>query len=293
MNTDIEHVVAMSGASGFIGTYLYTMFLKQGWRVITLERQHFQSDTEKLAARMDKADVIVNLAGAPIINRWTKEYKKILWESRIITTRKLVQACAKMVLAPRLFLSASAIGYYSPISKHDEENYTQADDFLGRLTHEWEQEAVKAEQFKARTVIFRFGVVLGKGGGALKKMLPVFKLGLGGQIGNGLQSVSWVHIDDLARAFVLAVQNDSYKGIYNMTAPHPTNNKELTKALGKALGRPAFLRVPEFILRLQFGDGAQVLTKGQFVLPKRLLSQGFRFEFSDIDKAIKNCLKTE
>jgi uncharacterized protein (TIGR01777 family) len=168
--------------------------------------------------------------------------------------------------------------------------HSLATDFLGSLTRDWEQAALEAQGLNIRTVIFRFGMVLGKDGGALQSMLPPFKAGIGGAIGDGRQPFSWVHIEDLAHAFTAAIEDERFKGVYNLTAPNPTTNRELTKTLGKILKRPTVFRVPAFVLKLQFGEGAQVLVKGQRVVPQRLLEGGFDFEFPDLETALRDCV---
>lgn len=285
-------LIAMSGATGFVGSNMCRKFKNNGWKTIALGRKEFALSTEELAKRLQGVDVIVNLAGAPVISRWTEEYKEVIYESRITLTRKLVSACKLLERPPRLFLSTSAIGCYSATGTHTEDDNILADDFLGILTSEWEQEAFKAKEFGCRTAVFRFGVVLGQGGGALAKMLFPFKLGLGGTIGNGRQPFSWIHIKDLTRAFEAAIKDSTYEGVYNMTAPNPTTNLGLTKALGRALSRPTIFPVPEFVLRLLYGEGAQVLTSGQTVFPKRLLDSGFQFDFPSIEEAVIDCLKS-
>ena len=278
----------MSGASGFVGSNLGSAFRKMKWKVVPLGRNDFTSGL--LAEKMTGADVIINLAGAPIIKRWSAEYKKTMYESRINITKSLVSACSQMDPKPKLFISTSAIGYYASGGPHTENNHVKADNFLGRLALDWEKEALRAKEFGIRTVIFRFGVILGKDGGALKEMLAPFKLGMGGTIGDGSQPFSWVHIEDLIRAFQKAVNDESFQDIYNLTSPHPTTNKGLTKALGKALGKPTFMKIPKFAIRLQLGEGAQVLTEGQTVIPERLIKSGFSFTFNDIEEAVKDCV---
>ena len=284
----IKHNVAMSGATGFVGSHLGNAFRKMKWQVVPLGRKDFESGL--LAEKMTGADIIVNLAGAPIIKRWSAEYKKTLYESRINITKNLVSACSQMDPKPKLLISTSAIGYYASGGPHTENNHVKADNFLGHLALDWEKEALRAKDFGIRTVIFRFGVILGKDGGALKEMLAPFKLGMGGTIGDGSQPFSWVHIEDLIRAFQAAVNDESYQDIYNLTSPKPTTNKGLTKALGKALGKPTIVKVPKFALRLQLGEGAQILTEGQTVLPEKLMKSGFSFTFNDIEDAIKDCV---
>jgi len=285
-------LIAMSGANGFVGSNMCRKFKDNGWKIIALGRKEFALPTEELGKRLQGVDIIVNLAGAPVIRRWTEEYKKVIYESRITLTRKLVSACKLLGKPPRLFLSTSAIGCYSATGTHTEDDNILADDFLGHLTQDWEQEAFRAKEFGCRTAIFRFGVVLGQGGGALAKMLFPFKLGLGGTIGTGRQPFSWVHIKDLIRAFEIAINDSTYEGVYNMTAPNTTTNLGLTKALGRALSRPTFIPVPEFILRLLYGEGAQAITSGQTVLPQRLLDNGFQFDFPSIEEAVTDCLKS-
>ncbi|MDF1578986.1 MAG: TIGR01777 family oxidoreductase [Desulfobulbales bacterium] len=283
--------IAMSGASGFVGSSLARRFAAKGWTTIPLGRREFSLPAEELAQHLQGVDCIVNLAGAPVISRWTKEYKKIMYQSRVDLTAKLVKACTLLERKPRVFLSASAIGCYASTGTHTEKDHVLADDFLANLTRDWEREAFRAKDLAIRTAIFRFGVILARDGGAMAKMLPPFRLGLGGTIGNGRQPFSWIHLTDLLRVFEQAINNAGYEGIYNLTAPHPTTNAGLTKALGKGLARPTIFHVPKFVLRLQFGDGAQILTSGQTVIPERLLASGFQFEFADIAEAVADCLR--
>ncbi len=281
----------MSGSTGFVGTYLSRKLAKAGHTIAPIGRKDLRDDVGSLPAILQDAEVVLNLAGAPIIKKWTRSYKEELYGSRVDTTRKIVGALKTLRDKPRAFISASAIGIYETTGTHTEERNTLAGNFLGNLVKDWEQAALDARDLNIRTVIFRFGVVLGKDGGALQTMLTPFKVGLGGIIGDGTQAFSWVHIDDLARAFEEAIKNESFQGIYNLTAPNPVSNKEMTRVLSKLLGRPALLRVPSLVLKLQFGEGAQVLTKGQRVLPERLLQSGFAFRFQDIESALRDCLE--
>jgi uncharacterized protein (TIGR01777 family) len=282
--------IAMSGASGFVGRHLSDVFGRKGWSVTPITRKALGGGEKDLSDLIEGADVIVNLAGAPIIKKWTPTYKKELYRSRVDTTRIIVGALKRLEPRPRVFVSASAIGIYSTEGIHTEEKHSLATDFLGSLSRDWEQAALEAQGLNIRTVIFRFGVVLGKSGGALQSMLPPFKAGLGGTIGDGRQPFSWVHIADLAQAFTAAIEDERFKGAYNLTAPNPTTNRELTKTLGKILKRPTLFRVPAFVLRVQFGEGAQVLTKGQRVIPQRLLESGFDFKFPDLEAALRDCV---
>jgi len=290
MSNSVKHRIAMSGASGFVGSYLGDAFRKNGWDIVPLGRSDFKSGPEELAEKMTGSDIIVNLAGAPVIERWTNAYKKTMYDSRIKVTHSLISACSIMKEKPVLFISTSAVGYYASGGVHTEDRHVHADDFLGHLTQDWEREALIAQDMGIRTVIFRFGIVLGKGGGALKQMITPFKMGMGGTIGDGSQPFSWVHIQDLLHAYETSIQESSFNGVYNLTAPNPSTNKGLTKALGKALGKPALMRIPKFVMQLQFGEGAQVLSGGQEVVPERLTRAGFTFKYAEINEAVKECV---
>lgn len=285
-------MIAMSGATGFVGVPLTRALQGSGWRVVSLGRQAFAGSAVALAEQLKGARGIINLAGAPIVGRWTPAYKKTLLDSRIGVTRRLVKAMALMPERPDFFISTSAVGYYAEGRRQTEEDHVQADGFLGRLTREWEQEAWGARDLCIRTIIFRLGVVLGPDGGALKEMLAPFRLGLGGTIGSGRQAFSWIHRDDLIRAYLTALADPSWEGVYNLTAPEATTNAGLTCALGAALNCPTWFSVPELVLKLRFGEGAAVLTHGQEVFPERLLAAGFQFTYTTIDQAVRQCLAT-
>ncbi len=275
--------VAISGASGFVGSFLCDFFADKGFDISRIGASDFSGS---LAKKLENADMVINLAGAPIIGRWSEEYKKALVSSRLETTRGLVEAISSLEAKPKMFFCASAVGYYDE-GEHDEQAYRKADDFLGRLCEEWEREAKKVEGSGVKCANMRFGIVIGKNGGALSQMLPIFRLGLGGKIGSGKQGFSWIHLRDLARAIEFIYEKE-LEGAFNFTAPVPTTNEGLTKALGAALNRPTLFPVPEFALRLIYSEGAKVLTSGQKVYPKRLLDEGFGFEYSTIEAAVKD-----
>lgn len=282
--------VAIAGASGFVGTSLQKMFKENGFDVISLRRADI-ADTKRLAEIIDGVDVVVNLSGANIIARWSESYKKELYDSRIYTTRNLINAISQIQNKPKLLISTSAVGIYSNSKKQTEDEYEFGTDFLAKVCKDWELEASRANEFGVRCAIFRFGIVLGKSGGAFAKMVTPFRFGLGGNIGSGKQYFSFIHIKDLCRAFKFVVENSSQEGVFNLTAPNATTNAGLTKALASALNRPAFFDVPEFVLKLIFGEGAKVLTDGQNVYPKKLLDNGFVFEFDNIETTIKDLTK--
>ena len=277
--------IAISGASGFVGTSLTKFFSNVGYKVIPISRE-ILNNNNKLEELLNTTDIVINLAGANIINRWSESYKKLLYSSRIDTTSKIVKAINSISNKPKILISTSAVGIYDNISTYDE-NGSFSNDFLSNLCQDWEKEALKAKNETTKVAIFRFGIVLGQEGGALQKMITPFKLGLGGTIGSGKQAFSFVHIDDLLNAYKFVIEN-SHEGIFNLTAPKPTTNKGLTLALGKTLKRPTILPVPEFVLKLIFSEGAKVLTDGQSAVPKKLLDLGFEFKFKTIEETIEN-----
>ncbi|MBU4259281.1 MAG: NAD-dependent epimerase/dehydratase family protein, partial [Proteobacteria bacterium] len=181
--------IALTGATGFVSSYLANVFLEKDWKVTPILRDDLALSSKDLAKKIDGSGVIVNLAGANIVKRWTEEYKKELYNSRIDTTIKLVEAMGQMSRKPKIFISASAVGIYDDRGRYGESDYNFANNYLAKIVKDWEEAAFRAREINIRTIVFRFGVVLGKGG-LLAKMLPSFKLGMGGTIGNGRQSFS-------------------------------------------------------------------------------------------------------
>lgn len=283
---NITKKVVITGASGFVGTALSNMFKAKGYEVLPVRRTDLK-DIDKLSSMVDGASLVINLAGANIISRWSEEYKKLLYSSRIDTTKAVVSAIEKAQNKPSLLISTSAVGIYDNKREYTETDYEYTDDFLGKVCQDWESEALKAKDYGVRVAIFRFGIVMGDGG-ALAKMLLPFKLGVGGTIGDGTQSFSYIHIEDLKRAYEYVLENESLSGVFNLTAPVPTTNYGLTKALGKSLHRPTIFPVPAFVLQLIFSEGAKVLTDGQSAVPKRLLESGFDFKYKTIDETIQS-----
>jgi len=281
--------IIISGASGFVGTSLIKYFENKNYELIALKREDIKNQ-EKLVDILNGSFVVINLSGANIINRWSEPYKKTLYNSRIDTTKALVDAMQKCENKPKSFISTSAVGIYKNDQRYDETTTNLNDDFLASLCKDWEKEALKVKELDIRVSIFRFGIVLGKDGGALAKMLTPFKLGLGGTIGDGTQAFSFIHIDDLIKAYDFVISDESLSGIFNLTAPNPTTNLGLTKALGKKLHRPTILPIPQFVLNTILSEGAKVLTDGQQVLPHHLLNSGFKFDYEDIEKTIDSLL---
>ena len=277
--------IAISGANGFIGKQLTSYFQAKGNDIKIITRISAESHADEIVKQLSGADVIINLAGAPIVGRWTKSYRKALFDSRIITTRKIVEAVSLLDDKPQLLVSASAVGIYSQEGEQTENNYKVADDYLGEICSAWEQEAKKATPF-TRVAITRFGIVLGKNGGALQRMLPLFRLGLGGKIASGKQGFSWIHIYDVMHAVEFIIENQKLSGEFNLTAPEVVDNNKFTKVLAKILRKPAFLTVPAFALKILFGEGSIAVAGGQYAPPKHLLDEGFQFSFPDLEGAL-------
>jgi uncharacterized protein len=247
-------------------------------------------DPAAAAEAVRRCDAVVNLAGEPIAQRWTRAAKERLRTSRINGTRALLDALAREERRPSAYIGASAVGYYAP---SETETYTESSpsghDFLAELCVAWEREAQRAGELGMRVAIVRTGVVLGSDGGALAAMLPAFRLGLGGVLGSGKQWISWVHINDITGIYRMAL--DGASGIFNGTAPHPVTNAEFTRALGAALHRPAVLAVPAFALRLVLGEGAGILLSGARVLPQHSLESGYMFRFTAVEDALRDLLQ--
>ncbi|NWJ49606.1 MAG: TIGR01777 family protein [Bacteroidetes bacterium] len=282
--------VCISGANGFIGRNLKAFLIKQGFQVESLSRDDITGSDTVLAEKISGSYAVINLAGAPIIHRWNKKYKEELYISRIRTTQRITNAIRNSALKPSMFISTSAVGIYKNGSHNTETTFTYDTGYLGKICKDWEASAFTTAKL-TRTVIFRLGVVIGKDGGALKKLLPVFKLGFGGQIGNGKQGMPWIHIDDLLQAYLFMMNHSETDGIYNLTAPEILSNKGFTKIMGNVLRRPTLFTVPTFALKLIYNEGSIALTDGAFVEPKRLLEDGFDFQYPDMEKALQDIVK--
>jgi uncharacterized protein (TIGR01777 family) len=273
--------VTITGASGLIGPRLAAALTGRGDEVTKVSLRHGPPDPAALAGR----DAIVHLAGEPVAQRWSDSARRKILESREQGTRRLVEAIAQADPKPKALISSSAVGYYGP---HGEERLDEdtppGDDFLARVCVVWEREANRAEGLRVVTV--RTGVVLDKQGGALSKMLTPFKLGGGGPVAGGGQYMPWIHVDDVVGIYLAAIDND-WSGPVNATAPEPVTNKTFSRALGKALHRPAIAPIPGAAIRLLYGDMAEIVTKGQRVIPKRTLEYGYAFRYPQLDEALQ------
>jgi uncharacterized protein (TIGR01777 family) len=284
--------VLLTGATGFIGARLARRLESAGHRVLPVSRRTgaaYDWSSDSLKRGVDEAEAIINLAGENLFaKRWTARQKELLRSSRLDGTRKLAALAATR--KPSCFISASAIGYYgASADRVFDESAPPGEGFLAGLCVDWEAATDAASAAGVRTAVVRTGVVLGKGGGALSNMMPFFKLGIGGPLGNGRQWVSWVHIDDLMALFLFLLEHP-LSGAFNATAPQPVRMKEFARALGRALHRPAIFPVPAPMLRMALGEVADVLLTGQRVEPRRARETGFRFGFTDIDAAFDDIL---
>lgn len=283
--------IAISGATGLIGGALSRFFKQNGCVVISLSRTDMAKGAPHLAEKMKDADVVINLAGAPILKRWTPAYKQEILNSRIKSTQLLTQALHIMPKRPRLFISTSAVGIYNNIDIHDEFSELYADTFLGDVCRQWEQTALHALNIPdVRLVIFRLGVVLSRDGGAFPQMAMPFRFFMGGCVGTGKQWFPFIHIKDVLSAFWFVCINHRAQGIYNLTAPQNITNHKFSTTLGETMHRPVWLPVPQKMLQLMYGDAATVLTDGQYVKTHRLVHDGFMFEFPTIAKTLQDLL---
>ncbi len=277
--------IAISGASGFIASHLIPFLKKKGYGIVPLFREDFEKEGV-LSQKLKNCNGIINLAGEPIVKRWSEKYKKRLYQSRVDLTKQIANTLKKEKIKPKFFISASAVGIYKDEKICDETCRFFREDFLGTLCKEWEKAAFELRDY-TRTVVFRIGVVIGKNGGIIKKVSLPFKLGLGGRLGSGKQGFSWIHIEDLCWAILFAIENETIDGVLNAVSPNPVDNLEFTKTLAKVLKRPAIFPVPSIALKLMFGEGATVLLEGQKVVPKKLSNAGFTFNYPELSSALK------
>jgi hypothetical protein len=301
--------VLITGATGTIGLATADALRARGDHVVALSRdpergQRVLGDGAEVhawahptsepppAEALAGADAVVHLLGEPVAQRWTDEAKAKIRDSRVLATRELVTALKALPDAdrPKALVSQSATGYYGPRGEAPlDEQAAAGDDFLAGVVVAWEQEARAAAELM-RVAFTRTGVVLSPSGGALGKMLPVFKLGIGGPVAGGHQYVPWIHLEDVVGALLCCLDETGAEGPVNVTAPNPVTNAELSHALGRALGRPAFLPVPGFAVKLLYGEMSEMVTTGQRVVPARLQSLGYRFQHPDVEPALRDVL---
>ncbi len=297
--------IFITGGTGFIGTALTRVLLEEGHCIVatgtsprpdTVSHDRFRFIQANTAhegswqAELEDVDGVINLAGRSIMGRWTKRYKKEIYDSRVLTTRNVVDALA--VHRGTFLCSASAVGYYG--DRGDDiltETEPPGKNYLAQVGQDWEEEALRAEEHGIRTVVMRFGIVLGKDGGALEKMIPAFRMFVGGPLGDGSQWFPWIHLQDVVSACLFVTGNEQLKGTFNFCSPNPVRNRELAKTLGRVLKVPAVMPSAKFMLRLALGEAASALFDSLRVVPENLLNNGFNFKYPELEDAIRQIVQ--
>lgn len=299
--------VAVTGATGLVGSALTAALAARGHDVVALTRQTGRAgaggvryvtcdprSAASVGAAIEGADAVVNLAGHNLFDgRWTEARRALIRSSRVDATRALVEAIGAAPRKPSVLVSASAVGIYGmlPPERTVDESAPPAEDFLAEVCRAWETEAVAAERHGVRTVLARLGVVLSRDGGAVKEMALPFKLFVGGPVGRGRQVVSWVHLDDVVGMLTAMVEDARWRGPVNVVAPAPVSNRDFARAMGRAMHRPAFLPTPPLALRVVLGPVASLVTAGQRVLPTVASRLGYAFRFSDVGAAMAHLFR--
>lgn len=290
--------ILITGGTGFIGSKLCAHFIRSNYQITVLTRDTRKKHNLPLSIELisdlqnssASYDVIINLAGEPLFKkRWNAQFKQILRDSRIHTTQKVIDYIKSAQKKPQLLISGSATGFYgdSLNSIFTENSAPENGGFAHELCRDWEAVAMQASEYGVRVCISRTGIVLEKSGGALKQMLPAFKLGLGAILGDGQQWVSWIHMDDYVSAIDFLIHHNELNGPFNLTAPNPVTNKTLTKTLAKSLNRPTFLKFPAAMVNILFGEmGGALLLASQNVIPKKLSEAGFIFKYPKLEQAL-------
>lgn len=298
--------VAISGGTGMVGRKFSELLLANGHEVIILTRGEsleakgiryvqWLKDDVNPELHLEKLDAFVNLAGVSLNDgRWTEKQKEKIYSSRMDSTDEVLRIFHALQQKPRVFINASAVGIY-PISEtaiYTEQSPEKAHDFLGKVVQHWEQRALQAEELGIRTCLSRFGVILAKDEGALPMMVLPYKLGVGGTIGSGAQWISWIHVNDVARALLFVIENEELSGPINFTTPNVKRMKSFGKAIGTALNRPHWFPVPAALLKIALGEQSVLVLEGQHVLPEKLMNANFEFQFVSIQYTIRDLYKS-
>jgi len=302
--------ILITGGTGFIGSHLLHQLTQETHHIILLTRSESRTTTVNKAtvqhlhwnphavgawsAELNGCDVVINLIGKNVFeHRWNGKVKQEILNSRIIPTKLLVETIAQSERKPVLMISASAVGFYG--DRNDDiitEKSARGDDFLADVVQQWEAAAYKAEQYGVRVAIPRIGLVLEKSGGMIGKMLLPFQLFVGGPIGSGKQFLPWIHMDDVVRGILYPIENNNFRGVYNLVSPNPIPMNEFSKIFGSVLHRPSWIPVPDFALKILFGEGAKAILSGQRAVPEKLLVAGFQFTFQELKTALQNIFET-
>ncbi|WP_110114295.1 TIGR01777 family oxidoreductase [Bacillus sp. CGMCC 1.16541] len=300
--------IVIAGGTGFVGSALTNYFLANKHDVYILTRNtnkpahdpklHYVEWLTNGSApehELEGADVFINLAGVSLNSgRWTDERKKAIIESRVSSTKEIVRIMSVLHTKPAVYVNASAVGYYGTSTTETfvehSPSISDENDFLAHTVKVWEKEAAQAEQLNIRTVLTRFGIILGEKEGALPKMLLPYQLFVGGTVGTGEQWVSWVHIDDVVRSIAFVIEHEHVRGPVNITAPHPVRMKEFGQTIARVLSRPHWLPVPSFGLKLLLGEMSTLILDGQHVIPQKLGEHHYKFTYNKLERALQDLL---
>ncbi|WP_422122659.1 TIGR01777 family oxidoreductase [Planococcus sp. X10-3] len=297
--------IAITGGTGFAGKEMTDLFRQQGHEIYVLTRSpkaqqggvhyvEWLTDNAKPELELAGIDAFVNLAGSSINDgRWDDEQKRLIYSSRVEATNEVLRIIRALDQKPKVLVNASAVGIYpaSTEKSYTEDSPERGDDFLAKTVIEWERLATEAKALGVRVACGRFGIILGKRDGALPLMALPYKLFGGGTVGTGRQWLSWIHVHDVARAILFAIETEALEGPFNVTAPYPKRMKEFGKEIGHALGRPHWFPVPEFLLKVALGDKSRLVLEGQRVLPEVLQKHGFEFSYPDLRSALADIYK--
>ena len=281
--------LGITGATGFIGRHAARLAAARGWEVIPFSRQPRDERTRRFVpgepADVEGLDAVLHLAGEPVVGRWTSDKRRRIMDSRVLGTRSIVEGFARAAHPPRVLVSASGIGFYGDTGDREvDENSPAGSGFLAEVCRAWEAEAMRVRA--ARVVLLRIGLVLGREGGTMKRLLPVFRAGLGGRLASGRQWMSCIHVDDIAGLALWAIETQALRGPLNGVMPHPVTNADFTRIVARAVHRPAFLPAPAFVLRAVLGDMSSLLLDSSRVRPAVAENLGYRYDFSDVAEAV-------
>ena len=280
--------------SGYLGSLISNELKTRGHEVESIPRNLLFGGISKLKSHVEGADIIIHLSGSPILTRWSEKNRRKIYDSRVQSTKNLVEAIKMLEPGkrPSKFIQASAIGIYKPGKIHNEDSFDFETGFIGQVANDWEKASTTLSE-DVKRIVFRIGLVIGKKAKTITNLLLPFKLGLGATIGNGKQYFPFIHETDVANAFCWAVDQYSQNGIFNLTTPVLITNKQFTRSLAKSVNRNAFFSIPEFAIKLVLGEASVLLTDIPGAVPSKLIEEGFEFKFPEIEKALKDILKNE
>ena len=299
--------IILTGATGLIGKNIAGKLIQRGEEVTIFTRSvdrakriipnaaeyvAWNYEQDDWQGKLDGKDAVIHLAGENVMaKRWNEEHKKNIYNSRVATTRSLVRAIENVMNKPKVLISASAVGYYGNSEEPVSEESKHGKDFLANVVKDWEKETEEVNLFNVRSVNIRTGIVLDRKGGALARMITPYKFFIGGPLGSGKQWFPWIHVDDIAGIFLFALDNERVQGVLNAVSPNPLRMDEFCKILGAVMSRPSLFKVPAFVLKIIFGEGAEVLLGGAKVMPEKTIELGYKFNFVEAEMALKSLLE--